>query len=444
MSIRVFISHSTLPKEGVSEDICAKPAHAEFLELLCSRLRNETDPAIELIVDKNIPPGRHWREFLFKEMAECHAAIVLLNQQALDCSDWVDTEVTVFGYRALNDKENFRLILIPFDGMTEKNIEGKKAWRPISINELQVVSTGGLESLDDDAVETLCQKIIASLRALPECSGEEASGFLVRRLCGLLPPKDYVLRGIASKLGISYSGNDFANKLGIARFFYKKGPSVLLQLKNCTVLPVDWSASFVPGILDILSTYWVDMKASIEILSCFHPEQDHHVFAINCKEAGYTPQAYVRQVCGENDSWPVIEVSLSHAERNQHDEQESVIGQICNDFYRISRLKSAGDKFLKRRRWDGMSIPEKIIVLKDVMERRRDKPVFVTFTQDGGGNVDDVVKNIRLTFPLINIIVCTGTKPNANPVLSPGVQMLMPELDLDKERIEFNDFINVT
>jgi hypothetical protein len=441
MSIRVFISHSTVPKKGIHEDICAKPAHAEFLELLCARLRSETNPAIELIVDKDIPCGRYWREFLFKEMAECHAAIVLLNEQALDCSDWVETEVTVFGYRAFNEKKYFRLILVPFGGMTEKNIEGKKAWRPISINELQVVPRGGLKELTSEAVETLSQQIIASLRDLQNCSGDAPSGFLVTRLCGLLPKEEYVLRGIASKLGISYSGSVFANKLRIAQFLYGHGPTALLDLEDCAELPPDWN---VLHVRDILSTYWVDMKASIEILSCFHPERDHHVFALNGKQTGYTPKTYVRQVCGKNDPWPVIEVFLSHDAKYQHDDQEDVIGQICNNFYRISRLKSAVDEFLKNSSWVDLSIPEKIIVLKDVMERRRDKPVFVTFTQDGGGNVDDVVKNIRLTFPLINIIVCTGTKPNANPVLSPGVQMLMPELDLDKERIEFNDFINVT
>jgi hypothetical protein len=441
MSIRVFISHSTVPKKGIHEDICAKPAHAEFLELLCARLRSETNPAIELIVDKDIPCGRYWREFLFKEMAECHAAIVLLNEQALDCSDWVETEVTVFGYRAFNEKKYFRLILVPFGGMTEKNIEGKKAWRPISINELQVVPRGGLKELTSEAVETLSQQIIASLRDLQNCSGDAPSGFLVTRLCGLLPKEEYVLRGIASKLGISYSGSVFANKLRIAQFLYGHGPTALLDLEDCAELPPDWN---VLHVRDILSTYWVDMKASIEILSCFHPERDHHVFALNGKQTGYTPKTYVRQVCGKNDPWPVIEVFLSHDAKYQHDDQEDVIGQICNNFYRISRLKSAVDEFLKNSSWVDLSIPEKIIVLKDVMERRRDKPVFVTFTQDGGGNVDDVVKNIRLTFPLINIIVCTGTKPNANPVLSPGVQMLMPELDLDKERIEFHDFINVT
>ena len=441
MSIRVFISHSTIPKEGVHEDICAKPAHAEFLELLCARLRSETNPAIELIVDKDIPCGRYWREFLFKEMAECHAAIVLLNEQALDCSDWVETEVTVFGYRAFNEKKYFRLILVPFGGMTEKNIEGKKAWRPISINELQVVPRGGLKELTSEAVETLSQQIIASLRDLPNCSGDAPSGFLVTRLCGLLPKEEYVLRGIASKLGILYSGSVSANKLRIAQFLYRHGPTALLDLEDCVELSPDWNALHVR---DILSTYWVDMKASIEILSCFHSERDHHVFAINGKQAGYTPQTYVRQVCGQNDSWPVIEVSLSHAERNQHDEQESVIGQIYNKFAIMPRLKSALNPFLEGRRWDDLTILEKISALKEVMNARRNKPVFVTFVQGEGGNVDDDIKNIRQTFPLINIIVCTGTKPNANPVLSPGVQMLMPELDLDKERIEFNDFINVT
>ena len=441
MSIRVFISHSTIPKEGVSEDVCAKPDHAEFLDSLCSRLRNETNPAIELIVDKGIPCGRYWREFLFKEMAECHAAIVLLNEQALDCSDWVETEVTVFGYRAFNEKKYFRLILVPFGGMTEVNIEGKKAWRPILINELQVVPRGGLKELTPDAVEVLSQKIIESLRDLPNRSGDAPSGFLVTRLCGLLPKEEYVLHGIASKLGISYSGSVFANQLRIAQFLYRHGPTALLDLEDCAELPPDWN---VLHLRDILSTYWVDMKASIEILSCFHPEQDHHVFAINGKQAGYTPQTYVRQVCGQNDSWPVIEVSLSHAERNQHDEQESVIGQIYNKFARMPRLKSALNPFLEGRRWDDLTIFEKISALKEVMKARRNKPVFVTFVRYGGGNVDDVINNIRLTFPLINIIVCTGTKPNANPVLSPGVQMLTPELDLDKEKIEFNDFINVT
>ena len=156
MSIRVFISHSTWLKPELDEQLQAQvPAHSKLVNDLCLRLSQETEPEFTVAIDKIIPGSIHWREYLFEKMAECQAGIVFLNKQALDHSEWVNLEVTVLGYRAITEKNDFRLIIVPFGGVTEDHIAKKNAWRPIALNEIQVHLRGGVNENEPTEVSRL-------------------------------------------------------------------------------------------------------------------------------------------------------------------------------------------------------------------------------------------------------------------------------------------------
>ena len=81
----MFVSHSTTEKDGLPEEMLkALPAHAKFRQEGCRRI-GEIE-GVEVIVDEDIPLGRPWREFLFGEIGECRAAVILVNKQALEHS----------------------------------------------------------------------------------------------------------------------------------------------------------------------------------------------------------------------------------------------------------------------------------------------------------------------------------------------------------------------
>ena len=172
------------------------------------------------------------------------------------------------------------------------------------------------------------------------------------------------------------------------------------------------------------------MRASIEILSCSYTKSDHHVFAINGKEAGYTPKSYIHQICGRSEPWTVIVVELALELRGI-----SVITQICDKLRKQSAvITSFNDLPINL---DYASQEDIIHAVNKVMKDSLDSPIFVTFLQVGGGNVDDVISTVRNTFKYFNIIVCTGTEPNSNPILSSDIHMLTPKLDLKIEEKEF-------
>ena len=81
---KIFISHSSK----------ADPFADQVREAVTEGLRG-----YELLIDRDaLRPGDEWRSVLYHWLAECHAAVVLLNQEALE-STWVRREVNILLWR---------------------------------------------------------------------------------------------------------------------------------------------------------------------------------------------------------------------------------------------------------------------------------------------------------------------------------------------------------
>lgn len=426
MSIRVFISHSTWLKPELDEVLQKQiPCHLKLLEGLCSRLKDASNPDFDIVIDRDIPAGYHWREYLFEKMVECQAGIVLLNKQALFHSEWVNIEVSILGWRAITDKSNFRLIIVPFGGITEVDIAENKLWGPIALNEIQVQKRGGLDENDPAAVNRLFDDIVKTLQELPDYDEPAPSGWLVDRLCNLLPSDINILKAIGKSLNYSLNGSSslIAIRRQIAHYIYKKGPSSIFQLVRCTSLPIAWNGEHI---LEILSTYWVDISASIGILSSCQCKETPNIIALNGKEVGYTPKIYVRQVCGEINTWPVFMLDSVHDLNSQI--RDVLIEQFQSQLKRRPGLIDRGD------------IEEIDQTLNSFMSSPNDPPIFITFMLGKSEDRDSLLNEIQKVFPFIKIIICTGTKPIKSPILSAEIQMLMPEFDLDVEAREFKNY----
>ncbi len=442
MSIRVFISHSTIPKEGTAIENRAKPAHAILLQELRLYLEMQTHPKFDISLDEKIAGSKNWLKTTHTYIEKCQAAIILVNKQALGHSDWITTEVIILGHRAICNK-NFRLIIVPFDNVSVEEIKNNELWKPIALSTTQFVPRNGLNENNIKEKTSFFRDVFSILNGIEDYDEPIPSEWLFHLLCDLLPDDDDVLQQIAAKLDIIY---DEYKKLYIKRkisnYLYLNGPLALLELKNCTKLvKKDWNGALIR---DVLCTYWVHASASIRMFSCCHPKKDCHIFAINGKQAGYTPRTYIRKICGDNEPWPVIEVFVDHAARYQQDFQQSVTGQICKLLTEYKGFKSSVDVILKGKDLAHLSDNEKLIqALNIVLEKTREIPVFVTFEQVGGFILDHIINEIHDKFRHLNIIVCTGSKPEENLDLPGYIHMLTPQLDLDKEQKELKAFFTV-
>lgn len=124
-SIKLFISHSSKTDKNKN-----------FLAQLCDSLDTTT---IDVLVDQEMGPGKEWFRRLYDYMWECHAAVILLSEAALEDSEWVKAEAAILGARR-RWNENFTLILVPLDGITLKQIEQHPFFNAIRLNDFNFVT----------------------------------------------------------------------------------------------------------------------------------------------------------------------------------------------------------------------------------------------------------------------------------------------------------------
>ena len=390
------------------------------MESFCSFLEQRNCGIIPFI-DKEIPLGSTWRDVIFSELDGCHAAVVFVNRQALEDSDWVNAEVIVLGYRKYLEKDRFNLILIPFGGVNSAEIAKNPKWEPVSIGELQIYPQDGLSVGEKDEVERVFNEIFQILEKIPDNDDFTPSAWIVSRLCYHLPREMDALKQIAAKLNIANLPFSLgSSRRQLAKVLYSMGPMVIQDLVGVPAMPKDTDFR---ELLDLVATYWIDMATSFPLLS-YCSVRKGNVFVMNGEKSKYTPKTFIRQICGVIYPWVVI------------DDLEVQKGDLVLQIYlRVLDIPAY------RRYLNYHSGPISDIMvgkINDLMGRLSAAPVFVAFLAQEGFFVDDVVKEIHDVFPFINIIVCTGTEPKVSCSLFDGkFKILTKEINLEDEHEEF-------
>jgi len=418
LSIRVFISHSTKSRDGADSGSDAVP-HQQFVESFCSFLEQRNCGIIPFI-DKNIPLGATWRDVIFSELDGCHAAVVFVNRQALEDSDWVNAEVIVLGYRKYLEKDGFNLILIPFGGVNSAEILKNPKWEPVSIGELQIYPQGGLSVGEQEEVERVFNDIYEILEKIPDNDDFTPSAWIVSRLCYHLPLEMEALKKIAAKLNLANLPSSLGSaRRQLAKELYSIGSMVIKDLVCVSAMPKDTDFQ---ELLDLVATYWIDMASSFPLLS-YCSVRKGNVFVMNGKEWGHTPKTFIRQICGMVYPWVVIPVEIQGADP---------VLEIYSKVVKLPAYRS-----VLNYQSESM-IDNNVDKINALMERSTAAPVFVTFLAEKGCGVADVIKGIQSVFPSINIIVCTGTEPSSPLSLSDGMFITLTEgINLEDEREEF-------
>jgi hypothetical protein len=418
LSIKVFISHSTKSRDGAESGLDAV-AHRQFVESFCSFLERRNCGIIPFI-DKNIPLGATWRDVIFSELDGCHAAVVFVNRQALEDSDWVNAEVIVLGYRKYLEKDGFNLILIPFGGVNSAEIAKNPKWEPVSIGELQIYPQGGLSVGEKDEVERVFNEIFQILEKIPDNDDFTPSAWIVSRLCYHLPLEMEALKKIAAKLNLANLPSSLGSaRRQLAKELYSIGSMVIKDLVCVSAMPKDTDFQ---ELLDLVATYWVDIVSSFPILS-YCSVRKGNVFVMNGKEWEHTPKTFIRQICGMVYPWVVIPVEIQGADP---------VLEIYSEVVKLTAYRR-----VLNYQSESMN-DNNVDKINALMERSTAAPVFVTFLAEKGCGVADVIKGIQSVFPSINIIVCTGTEPGSPLSLSDGMFITLTEgINLEDEREEF-------
>ncbi len=434
MSVKVFVSHSTWAKQDLPEPLLAQiPAHAKFREAVCDRLSREAN--FEVLVDQDIPPAVPWRERLFGALADCNAAVILINQQALLHSPWVDTEARILAWRAWVDRASFRLIMILYGGVTRQQLAQHRDWEAIAPAELQMLPTdkNGLDISNPAAVADALEAAVGAIRPLAVDEGPAGgeSQWLLGRLTGLLAFEPAALSQLAQKVNIKAPGamNEISLRRAIARQLYDRGPNGLKCLLESSLVKA--ASPDLEGLLDLLSTYWIDPAASTALLKFRNETAVRAALAINGALHHFTPQAYVRHVCGSAKPWPVIHVDVK---RSLPEVLAQVREGLKDRFWR--NLKT----FPNLERASPDEIDQR---LNEVLRNRltNGAPSFVALPPAAAGDAG-LIDALTNRYKDLRIILCSGKAPGATPL--PGLETLQPELDLDKEKAAFKeyDFMN--
>lgn len=428
MAIKVFISHSTSPDPNKKIELRLLeqlPAHAEFRNELCARLAAEKD--IECFVDDHTRTGDQWREVLFGEMDECNAAVILVNELALTCSDWVDTEAKILCWRAWVEKKNFRLIIVPFGGITPERIARHQPWAAIAPGEIQMVPRGGngLDIAQAGAVKAVLDDIVATLRSLPDDADPAASSWIVSVLGSFLANDPSELKRVARRLGFPVQGNRQVSKREVAKLLYDLGPEAMqpfLELRPSSMTRTD-----LEFLLRVLKTNWIDPRSSAPVLA-FCAKGTRRVFALNAALHNFTPQAYVDQLLHSREFWPVIPVDDTKA-------YDNVIEQIRVDL--IDHFRATLVLSLRRPEEAKPNIVDEH--LNKLFDDRigRGKAVFVALSS-AAADSHDLIAEIHRTYPSIRVIVCTAQQPPSMRL--PDIDTLEPEINLDVEAAAFSRF----
>src|ERR1700694_2670824 len=93
---RVFVSHSSKGADA-----------AKRLDDVHSGLQGRGYDVLMDICD--IRSGEEWRQKIHRMLAQCHAAVILFNQDAID-SRWVLKEATILAWRHALERPAFKLL----------------------------------------------------------------------------------------------------------------------------------------------------------------------------------------------------------------------------------------------------------------------------------------------------------------------------------------------
>ena len=404
--VAVFVSHS-------SKD-------ADLTDALCAHLLapdDQGEQVCDVLVDKtHLLAGTEWPKQLHEFMAKCHAAVILLTENAVT-SDWVLKEATILAWRASIDQD-FRVFLIQFPGVTADMLEGLR-FKPLLLDSIQRVklneqSTGGGPDLEFAARQI--RDLIAGRRV-----NDTAFDRLVGGLADLFAKVgDHTLLHVAEKMRLEPSAwkpdrerrgqcvEEIAGHIICENLGHYAGIHELIDDLSATT-PLET----LKQILTLVAPSWVDVGAAGRLpLLASMPQR---AAVINGSSVGeFTAEMYVRRAHPLSNRHRVIQAAGGFA----GDPAAHYTKEICA---------------LVRKRENRTDADEAII--EYVNKRRQNLYVLLPPPLPPS----DALRTLLDRFPRLSFILWSGDQLE-HDVNRGDVDWLMPEVDLEQEERELDSY----
>jgi len=327
METKLFVSHSS--HSDVSKT---------RLRTVCQKLK---DSGFFVLVDyEEIESGDAWRDRIHASLAECQAALILFDEEALR-SPWVLKEATILSWRRALEKENFRLLPVRLGSVKKDDLDTKQ-FTPLLLNEIQHVVSGDADSI-----------VAAVLASVKPGSGSPS---LLELLVGdiatqleLLNVSDSTLEIVARQQNpdIKFTQGEsrrakFAELL--ARRLFRTGPACLsaaVDLLNA--LGSASTRSVIDKIAQLIAPLWVEPDAAALLERAFARSGDFQDLAFySAKLRTFTQFAaedYVRRAYLRSAVYTLLKVE----EVSDGDEVNHVIERIRDHARKLSQIHSDDD-----------------------------------------------------------------------------------------------------
>ncbi|MDX3454534.1 TIR domain-containing protein [Streptomyces sp. ME02-8801-2C] len=283
---QVFISHSS------RSDPLAEKVREQISKGLAER-------NYEVKVDTDaLKPGDDWCPTLYKWLAECDAAVILFNQEAID-SFWVRREVNILMWRrALNPG----LLIIPvlIGGLTSSVLKdnGFSDVLPVEF------ARTSPEVADETAVERLVNQVLEEFGTLPDLSGEPDS---MRKWIGVIADylertdKKAALTEAGRALGIADEHLQNNAQAGVGQFLAQQmldaAPGEHLKKALWKIAPY-LDGDSLQRLITQVTPAWISGEVARHILPPVPGDASHRrTVALNACESGTARQFVDRAMC---------------------------------------------------------------------------------------------------------------------------------------------------
>jgi hypothetical protein len=404
MKTLIFVSHSSVDNART--------------DAFCKELGRLLGPDnCQILVDtKTLETGGIWPVQLHEMMAGCHAAVVLLSENALK-SRWVLKELTILSWRRSLDP-NFKLFIAQFPGITDEQVK-QSGYEPLEFRRIQGINS------DDPAL--IAASVHARLQADTIAPVTTLFDLLAKKLGELLRQADaQSLKDLAQDLKAEWPAwrpetdptsalvesvcrqvlrGDLGSFPGLAELFE--------SLK--TKLP----PHALKDVLTLVAPHWVDNQAAGQLgnlIDWREPKPRGAVAAINGNHAKlYTGRMYVGRAFPLKSEY----VLLAPNRPPTGDVLPYYTNAICEAY------KATDDDYA------GLTGPQVLARLKN------ERPWMFVVIEPLDRRA---LQELREAFPTVCFLVDVGAQDYDKAVLPEGVARLLPPVDTAIEDKQHDDY----
>ncbi|MFF3737275.1 toll/interleukin-1 receptor domain-containing protein [Streptomyces sp. NPDC002566] len=289
-----FISHSTRGDAFATT----------VLEKIAAGLRDAN--WTPLVDQEDLPPGDEWLPEVVDWLARCHAAVILLNDAALE-SHWVRREVNVLMWRrALGSPVYVVPVLlgVPSTGMVKK----------AGLEELRPIQFARVHNQSEQDADTLATRVLKRFAELPEPAPDDGpmTEWLERLEMRLSEvTRQGALSKAATELGLDHKHVAEVTRrqggcLFLARQFLLAPPDKMEKALH--VLAPALPQTALRGLIRDLATTWVDEEAARPTLPPPGRRPRNMTLLLNASRSGTAEHYIQRATCGATYGYEVESV----------------------------------------------------------------------------------------------------------------------------------------